>query len=69
MYAHDASNYRRLPLAVVVPATREAVIATVAACREHGAPIVSRGGGTGLAGQTVNEAGVIDFSKKQNRIL
>lgn len=69
MYAHDASNYRRVPLAVIVPFTKADVIATIAACRKFGAPVVSRGGGTGLAGQTVNEAVVIDFSKRQNRIL
>lgn len=69
LYAYDASNYRRVPLAVVIPETKDDVIATVAACRTFGAAIVSRGGGTGLAGQTVNEAVVLDFSKRQNRIL
>src|SRR5437764_12690443 len=63
LYAHDASNYRRIPIGVVLPANQADVIATVAACRAFGAPIVARGGGTGLAGQTVNEAVVIDFSK------
>ncbi|MDF2693479.1 MAG: FAD/FMN-dependent dehydrogenase, partial [Labilithrix sp.] len=69
LYAQDASNYRRIPLGVVVPESEEDVVAAVAACHSFGAPIVSRGGGTSLAGQTVNEAVVLDFSKRMNRIL
>ena len=63
LYATDASNYRQVPIGVVVPRTIDAVIATVAVCREHGAPIFARGGGTSLAGQTCNEAVVIDCSR------
>jgi FAD/FMN-containing dehydrogenase/Fe-S oxidoreductase len=63
LYATDASNYRQVPIGVVVPRTVDAVIAAVALCREHGAPIVMRGGGTSLAGQTCNEAVVIDCSR------
>ena len=69
LYATDASNYRQVPIGVVVPRDIDDVIATVAVCREFGAPIVSRGGGTSLAGQTCNAAVVIDFSKSVNAIL
>ena len=69
VYATDASNYRHPPIGVVVPRTPDAVVETVRVCREHDAPIVMRGGGTGLAGQTVNTAVVIDCSKYVNRIL
>jgi FAD/FMN-containing dehydrogenase/Fe-S oxidoreductase len=69
LYGQDASNYRRIPLGVVLPESNDDVVETVAACRTFGAPIVARGGGTALAGQTVNEALVIDFSKHHNRIL
>jgi FAD/FMN-containing dehydrogenase/Fe-S oxidoreductase len=69
LYGSDASNYRRIPLGVVVPESIDDIVGAVAACRRFGAPIVPRGGGTGLAGQTVNEAVVLDFSKRQNRIL
>jgi FAD/FMN-containing dehydrogenase/Fe-S oxidoreductase len=69
LYANDASVYRQVPIGVVVPRTPEDVVATVAACRRHGAPIVARGCGTGLAGQTVNHAVLIDFSKYLNRIV
>src|SRR5204862_5051803 len=56
-------------LGVVVPRTVDDVIATVAVCREHQAPVFARGAGTGLAGQTVNEAVLIDFSKYLRRIV
>jgi FAD/FMN-containing dehydrogenase/Fe-S oxidoreductase len=54
---------------VVIPRTEEDVIRTVACCREHGAPVLARGGGTSLCGQCCNVAVVIDFSKYLNRIL
>jgi len=69
LYATDASNYRQTPIGVVVPRTAEDAVRAVALCRAHDVPIVSRGGGTGLAGQTCNTAVVIDFSKYVNRIL
>ncbi|MGZ6142205.1 MAG: FAD-binding oxidoreductase, partial [Myxococcales bacterium] len=69
LYATDGSNYRQVPIGVVVPRTVDDVLATVAACREHGAPVLPRGGGTSLAGQCCNVAVVIDFSKYLNRVL
>jgi FAD/FMN-containing dehydrogenase len=69
LYATDASNYRQVPIGVVVPRTEEDVINTLATCRKHGAPVLARGGGTSLAGQCCNVAVVLDFSKYLNRIL
>src|SRR3954454_5117008 len=69
LYANDASVYRQVPIGVVIPRTVEDVVTTVAVCRRHGAPIVARGCGTGLAGQTVNAAVLIDFSKYLDAIL
>jgi FAD/FMN-containing dehydrogenase/Fe-S oxidoreductase len=69
LYATDASNYRMPPIGVVIPKSLDDVVATHAACREHGAPIVLRGGGTSLAGQGCNTAVLVDFSKYLNRIL
>jgi FAD/FMN-containing dehydrogenase/Fe-S oxidoreductase len=69
LYATDASNYRQVPIGVVIPRSIEDVIATVAVCRENKAPVVSRGGGTSLCGQTCNVAVVLDFSKYLNRVL
>ncbi len=69
LYATDASNYRQVPIGVVVPRDVADVEATVAACRELGAPILSRGGGTSLAGQCCNVAVVLDFSQHMRSIL
>jgi FAD/FMN-containing dehydrogenase/Fe-S oxidoreductase len=69
LYATDGSNYRQVPIGVVVPRDTEDVIATVALCREHRAPLLARGGGTSLAGQCCNAAIVLDFSKYMARIL
>jgi FAD/FMN-containing dehydrogenase/Fe-S oxidoreductase len=69
MYAVDASNYRQVPIGVVIPKSREDVVATVAACRRYGAPVLSRGGGTSLAGQCCNVAVVLDWSKYLHNIL
>jgi FAD/FMN-containing dehydrogenase/Fe-S oxidoreductase len=63
MYATDASNYRQVPIGVVIPKTLDDIVATHRACHEFGAPIVNRGGGTSLSGETVNFAVVIDNSK------
>lgn len=69
LYAADASNYRHPPIGVVIPHSREDVIATVEVCRTFGAPVFSRGAGTSLAGQCCNVAVVIDMSKYLNRVL
>lgn len=69
MYATDASNFRQVPLGVVIPKTIDDVVAVHALCREFKAPILPRGAGTSLSGETVNVAVVIDFSKYLNRIL
>lgn len=69
LYATDLSIYRHVPIGVVIPRHVGDVEATVAACREHDAPILGRGTGTSLCGQTCNVAVVIDFSKYMNRIL
>jgi FAD/FMN-containing dehydrogenase/Fe-S oxidoreductase len=68
-YASDASNYRQVPIGVVLPRSADDVVAALAACRAHGAPVLARGGGTSLCGQTVNVAVVIDCSKYMNRVL
>src|SRR4051812_5621630 len=63
VYANDSSNFRQVPLGVVVPTTVEDIVEAHRACAEFGAPIVNRGGGTSLSGETVNRAVVIDTSK------
>jgi FAD/FMN-containing dehydrogenase/Fe-S oxidoreductase len=69
VYSTDASNFRQVPLGVVVPRTVEAAVEAVSVCHEAGLPIVSRGGGTSLAGQGTNAAVVLDFSKYCHRLL
>ncbi len=69
LYANDASNYRQPPIGVVIPRTIEDIIATHRISREHDAPVLSRGGGTSLSGETVNHAVVIDHSKYLDRIV
>jgi FAD/FMN-containing dehydrogenase/Fe-S oxidoreductase len=68
-YSTDASNYRQVPLGVVVPRSVDAVVEAVAVCRQHDAPLLSRGGGTSLAGECTNAAVVLDLSKHCTRLL
>lgn len=69
LYSSDGSNYRQVPIGLVVPRDADDVIATVAACRQFGAPVLPRGGGTSLAGQCCNVAVVLDFTKYMNRVF
>ena len=69
LYATDASNYRQVPIGVVIPRDKEDVIETIAAAHRAGAPVLARGGGTSLAGQCCNVAVVLDFSKHLNRVI
>ncbi|MEU1270439.1 FAD-binding and (Fe-S)-binding domain-containing protein [Streptomyces sp. NPDC005799] len=65
----DASNYRRVPLGVVAPRDAEDVAAVLAVCREHGVPVVARGGGTSIAGQATGAGVVLDFTRHMNRLV
>ncbi len=69
LYAADASNYRQVPLGVVLPESLDDVIAAVATCAAYDAPLLCRGGGTAMAGQTANAAVVLDFSRHLNGVL
>ena len=69
LYATDGSNYRQVPIGVVLPRDVNDVIATISLAREYGAPILCRGSGTSLAGQCCNVAVILDFTKYLNQIL
>jgi FAD/FMN-containing dehydrogenase/Fe-S oxidoreductase len=69
LYSTDASNYRQVPIGVVVPRDIDAVVEAARVCREFGAPILARGGGTSLAGQSCNVAVVLDCSKYLRSVL
>ncbi len=68
-YATDASIYQVEPIGVLVPKTAGDVEAGLAIAREHGVPVLARGGGTSQCGQTVNRALVIDYSKYLRSVL
>src|SRR6516165_6951056 len=69
MYSTDASIYEIEPIGVVIPRTHEDVFATMEVARDFKVPVLPRGAGTSLAGQTVGDAVVIDLSKHLNRVL
>ena len=69
LYATDGSNYRQVPIGVVLPRDADDVLAAISVCREFGAPLLCRGGGTSLAGQCCNVAVVLDFTKYMGNII
>ncbi len=69
LYSTDASNYRQIPIGVVIPRTKDDVEAAVSVCHAHSVPVLPRGGGTSLSGQTCNVAVVLDLSKYVNRLI
>ena len=68
-YSTDGSNFRQVPIGVVIPRSIDAAVDAIAVCREFRAPIVSRGGGTSLAGQCTNNAVMIDWAKYCNKLI
>ena len=69
LYGTDASIYQIEPIGVVIPRTAEDVVAVVETANRYDVPVLPRGGGTSLAGQTVGHAIVIDFSKYMRNVL
>ena len=69
LYSSDASIYQVKPYAVLIPRSVEDIQAAVQLAARYHIPILPRGGGTSMAGQTVNEALVIDTTPYLNRIL
>src|SRR6476620_6844290 len=69
LYATDGSNYRQVPIGVVLPRDADDVIAAVALAREYGAPLLCRGSGTSLAGRCCNVALVLDFTRYMGNIV
>jgi len=69
VYSADASNYRQIPIGVLLPKSAEDVVAALRICGEYGAPLLPRGGGTSQCGQCVNVAVVLDFSKYMGNVV
>ncbi|MFG3406967.1 FAD-binding and (Fe-S)-binding domain-containing protein [Streptomyces sp. NPDC048142] len=65
----DASNYRRVPLGVLAPRDADDIAAALAVCREHGVPVVARGGGTSIAGQATGTGLVLDLTRHLRTVL
>lgn len=68
-YSSDASLYRVRPLVIARPRHADEVAAALAVCREHRVPLVSRGGGTSVAGNAVGTGLVLDFSRHMTKVL
>jgi FAD/FMN-containing dehydrogenase len=62
-YASEASNYRQVPIGVVIPRTIDDVVEIMRACHDAGMPVLTRGAGTSMCGQSVNAAVIIDASR------
>ena len=69
LYSTDASMYQIEPIGVVVPRHKGDVQAVIETANKFNAPVLPRGGGTSLAGQTVGHAIVLDFSKYMKNVL
>ena len=68
LYATDASAYEVTPIGVVFPTSTADVASVVSYCADEELPVLPRGGGTSLAGQTVNEAVVLDFTRHMDAV-
>ncbi|MBM3941139.1 MAG: FAD-binding protein [SAR202 cluster bacterium] len=69
LYGTDASIYQMMPVGVTFPMSADDVEAIIKTAKEHGVPVLPRGGGTGLSGQTCNHAIVMDFSRHMNKVI
>jgi len=69
LYSTDASLYQLMPHAVLIPRVADDVAAAVALAAAHDIPVLARAAGTSLAGQAVNEALVIDFTRHLDAIV
>ena len=69
LYSTDASIYQIEPLGVILPRSHDDVVAAVSLAARHMIPLLPRGGGTSLAGQTVGVAIIVECSKYMNQIL
>lgn len=69
LYSTDASIYQLEPVGVVLPKTRDDLVAALDLAGRYHCPITMRGGGTSQAGQAIGRGLVIDTSKYFNRVL
>ena len=69
LYSTDASIYQVEPICVVIPRYERDVQAVLSIANRFNVPVLPRGGGTSLTGQTVNHAIVLDFSAHLNQVI
>ncbi len=69
LYATDASAYREMPLAVVIPETVDDIQKIIVFADQHQIPLIPRTAGTSLAGQVVGAGLVVDVSKYFDKII
>ncbi|MDQ8702341.1 FAD-linked oxidase C-terminal domain-containing protein [Streptomyces sp. LHD-70] len=68
-YAQDASTYRQVPAAVVLPGSTDELVDTLAVCHRYGMAVTLRGAGTSIAGQAVGDGVVVDTSRHLGAVL
>jgi FAD/FMN-containing dehydrogenase/Fe-S oxidoreductase len=68
-YSSDASNYRVVPAVVAFPRSADEIVAALTVCRDRNVPIVTRGGGTSIAGNALSAGLVLDLSRHLNRVI
>lgn len=69
LYATDASVYRILPAAVLLPADADDLVHAVKFAAAHDVPVTARTAGTSLSGQAAGRGLIIDFSHGFDKIL
>src|SRR3990172_1353863 len=69
LYSMDASIYQIEPLGVAFPRHEDDLVGLVGLANNYGVPILPRGSGTSLAGQTIGPAIIIDFTRYLNKLL
>ena len=69
LWSTDASIYQIEPVGVVLPKTKDDIIAVLETAQKYGVSVLPRGGGTSLAGQTVGESIVLDFSRYMRDVV
>src|SRR5215467_8240391 len=69
LYSTDASMYQVEPIGVVIPRHADDAQAVLEVADRRNVPVLPRGGGTSLTGQTVNHAIVLDYSAHLNKVI
>src|SRR6202030_3629875 len=69
LYSTDASIFQVKPLGIVVPRDEDDVCALVRYAAEHQIPLIARGTGSGVAGESLGAGLIVDLSRHFRSIL